>query len=333
MCEVCCEPFNKSTRAQIECPYCPFNACSACHERYLCDTTEDAHCMACRKGWSREILVNNFTQKFVSKTYKTRRETILFEREKSLMPATQPYVEIEKKIRELSTEITKVKATMERANEHWVRITNRPLAVIAVENDVTTEFDASVLRHKQSQDQRKVVSNLVIDIQHLEWYQQSLINRMHGNQLEHERRQFVRACPVTECRGFLSTAWKCGMCENWTCPECYEVKGKEKDGPHTCDPNNVATAQLLARDSRNCPKCSALIFKIDGCDQMWCTQCQPAFSWKTGQIETGHIHNPHYWEYLRRQGKEDEEINRVYGNRRELNVYTGNKEKIIKCIG
>ena len=34
---------------------------------------------------------------------------------------------------------------------------------------------------------------------------------------------------------------------------------------------------------------------------MYCTQCQTPFSWRTGRVETGTIHNPHYYEYLRRQ--------------------------------
>jgi hypothetical protein len=35
---------------------------------------------------------------------------------------------------------------------------------------------------------------------------------------------------------------------------------------------------------------------------MWCTECKTAFNWRTGQLETGHFHNPHYFEYQRRMG-------------------------------
>ena len=35
---------------------------------------------------------------------------------------------------------------------------------------------------------------------------------------------------------------------------------------------------------------------------MWCIECHSAFSWKTGQLETGNVHNPHFFEYQRRIG-------------------------------
>jgi hypothetical protein len=79
------------------------------------------------------------------------------------------------------------------------------------------------------------------------------------------------------------------------------LKGFDRDCEHTCNPELVETAKLLAKDTKSCPKCQAKIFKIDGCDQMWCTQCHTAFSWKTGAIQTS-IHNPHYYEWQRKNG-------------------------------
>lgn len=52
---------------------------------------------------------------------------------------------------------------------------------------------------------------------------------------------------------------------------------------------------------------------VKNCDQMYCTGCHTAFSWRTGRVETGMIHNPHYWEYLREQGRDVEELNRLHG--------------------
>lgn len=299
---MCDEIFNRSNHAHVKCPFCDYNSCTDCNERYLLDTTQDAHCMSCRKGWTRETLSNNFTQKFVAKKYKERRENLLLEREKSMMPATQIYVEHEKEVRKLTTEIAKLRNEIVKETHKYNNLSNESLAVIAVEHNLPSEFHALIKRHEITTVQRKVIANIQIDVELLERKQNEYMARIHGRAIEMEKRLFVRACPHGDCKGFLSTAWKCGLCENWTCPDCHEVKGLEKDAPHTCNPDNLATAQLLARDSRNCPKCAAMIFKINGCDQMWCTQCHTAFSWRTGRIETHTVHNPHYFEYQRTHG-------------------------------
>jgi hypothetical protein len=35
---------------------------------------------------------------------------------------------------------------------------------------------------------------------------------------------------------------------------------------------------------------------------MWCPDCHTAFDWRTGVIETGIIHNPHFYEFQRKTG-------------------------------
>lgn len=300
-CGVCCESFNRSTHKVIQCPYCPFQVCATCSERYLLETEQDAHCMSCRKAWDRQVLTDNFTQKFVTRTYKARRENLLLDRERSLMPATQPYVEISKKIQATIREIDALHAKMDEGETRRNAIARTDPAIHAVANNFESEFDAQCdIRRREYQEVRSLWG-LRADRDFFAWKRDALITMLNGSVLS-DRRQFVRACPYNDCKGFLSTAWKCGLCENWTCPECHEGVGPDKTAPHTCDEAHLATARLLSKDSRNCPKCAALIFKIDGCDQMYCTQCHTAFSWRRGTVETGTIHNPHYYEFQRRMG-------------------------------
>lgn len=116
-----------------------------------------------------------------------------------------------------------------------------------------------------------------------------------------ERKKFIMACPAEDCRGFLSQSWKCGTCSVYVCPHCREIKGGREDVDHVCDPDAVATAKMLADETKPCPKCAVPIYKISGCDQMWCVECKTPFSWKTGQVVTGIIHNPHFYQWQRDQ--------------------------------
>lgn len=79
---------------------------------------------------------------------------------------------------------------------------------------------------------------------------------------------------------------------------------------HKCDPQDIQTATLLKQNTKPCPKCHVLIYKIDGCDQMRCTQCHVAFSWIRGTIET-RIHNPHYFEWMHQMAKTNNPITTI----------------------
>ena len=110
---------------------------------------------------------------------------------------------------------------------------------------------------------------------------------------------FIRSCTKDTCRGFLSTGWKCGLCSDHVCSKCHISLGINVSPGHECNDDDIATARLIKSESKPCPGCHINISKIDGCDQMWCTQCNTGWDWKSGRIETK-IHNPHYFEYLRK---------------------------------
>lgn len=81
------------------------------------------------------------------------------------------------------------------------------------------------------------------------------------------KRKFIRKCPNNDCQGFLSTSLKCNLCECFTCGECREIVGfcTEERQQHTCNKEILESVKLLEKDSKACPNCSCLIFKIEGC--------------------------------------------------------------------
>ena len=250
--------------------------------------------MNCKKPWSREFLATSFTQVWMNTDYKAKREELLYDRERSLMPATQPYVEKEAQKRNEEKTIKKYEKEREELNAEYHKVRN--------------------MKELSVSDRYKILEDIDINLNYLatkaKWCTHR-IGLLTGSETVEEKRRFVRACPANECRGFLSTSWKCGLCEVWVCPECHEMKGHDRDIEHTCKPENLETARLLEKDSKPCPSCGSVIFKINGCDQMFCTQCNTAFSWNTGRIEKGRVHNPHYFEYLRQRGGE---LNREIGD-------------------
>jgi hypothetical protein len=112
-----------------------------------------------------------------------------------------------------------------------------------------------------------------------------------------KKKEFIKACPATACRGFLSTTWVCGICETKACNKCHEIVVEG----HKCNPEIIESIKMMAKDTKPCPTCATNIFKIDGCDQVWCWECKTAFGFKSGKIDKGPIHSPDYYEWMRRQ--------------------------------
>jgi len=241
-------------------------------------------------------MAENFTQKFMNKVYKEHRENVLLEREKALMPSTQIYVELEIKIRKITLEKLHATDALLRSRYRRNQISLMSPAQISTSTD---EFEMEEERLRRLSEATFVLYKNKATLDSLEEHLKLLNGYRYGTRMGQKvKRTFIRACPGLDCKGFLSSAWKCGICEKSTCSDCHELKEDE----HTCVPSSVETARLIARDSRPCPNCASMIFKIDGCDQMWCTACHTAFSWRHGTIVTSIIHNPHYYDYMRANG-------------------------------
>ena len=271
-CDVCCEKLNKINHKKVVCPFCDLVSCRSCSQRYILSTFEDPHCMGCKTLWNREFVDSFCTKYFRNTELRRHRENVLFEREKALMPSTQPEVERILTMRKLRRMIRSQK-------EQLIELHNRYR--VFEPDSVITELHPDIQRLYKEMEMT---------------YRQLERLREGGMIVDNEPRQFVRQCPVEECKGFLNENWFCGLCDCNFCKECNE----RLTDSHQCDPEVVKTMKLLNRDSKSCPKCGTVIHKTSGCAQMWCISCHTAFNWRTGEIETGRIHNPHFIEFKKK---------------------------------
>jgi hypothetical protein len=228
-CPICIEKFTASSRKEIVCPYCNYKTCVKCMKQHLLNQ-QNPNCMNCHIEFNREFIDLNLTRNFRTKELKLHRENVLLEREKSLLPVTIVYVEQEKERRIMENDIkgmeNKIKELLKEVDNIQVQIRDRRMGYHRMDVAGGHAAEASTSQG---------------------------------------RRAFVKACVVSGCRGFLSTQYKCGICDTWVCPDCHEVKNGQKDEEHKCNPETVKSIKLIAKETKPCPKCGIVISKIDGC--------------------------------------------------------------------
>lgn len=263
-CSICVEKYNKTNHRKIQCIHCDGVYCKKCMETYMLNELSDPKCMMCQHELSNDFLVANMTSSFLNNTFKKHRETILMDREKCLMPHTQEHVKYEIKIRNMSEEVKTEAEEIKKMKQKIIQL------------------EKSIL-----QKNRRISR----------WLFNHEIDETDNDKHESSSSSnFIHCCPVENCKGFLSTQWKCGICEVKVCNRCNNIKTSDN---HECNEDDVKTIEMLRKDTKPCPSCGCMIHKIHGCDQMWCVQCKTPFSWKNGKIEKGVVHNPHYYEWQR----------------------------------
>ena len=130
------------------------------------------------------------------------------------------------------------------------------------------------------------------------------VNYRNNRIKQDERRKFIMPCANNDCKGFLSTSYKCGLCNLYTCNKCHVFIGNNND-THVCNEDDIKSADLIKSSTKPCPGqgCGERIQKIDGCPQMWCPSCKTAFNWDTLVIDNGPVHNPEYYRWMRESGQ------------------------------
>ena len=229
----------------------------------------DPHCMGCRIAWSHGVVYEAVGKSFSTKNMVQHRKKILVDRSRARIPQIQEFAIARRDLPRLQHE------------------RNREIAKIEAEiSDIRREKMAA-LDSKRN------------EIRAME----TIVYGRSSERNTQRRNVFVHKCSGQNCEGFLSSQWKCGVCETYTCKDCgVNIGTTEEKEQHQCNENDIASFAIVKKECKPCPNCASQIHKIEGCDQMWCTQCQTPFSWRTGEKINGTIHNPHYFEWARRRG-------------------------------
>ena len=277
-CMICYEDINNK---KIVCKYCNLVYCLSCFQKYLLQV-ETPHCMKCKKIISFNFIYNTIPKKF-KKKYEEYLYNIEFKKEKNLLPYTQWLMDKEafdfdkfKKEKKIKDEMKNIKRyytiMLKKHKKNMEKITSLQKKEIAI------EIFSNVIKY--------INNNMIL-----------ASNKFYVNRNEEfSQKIYSKICPVNDCRGYLSKELTCGTCNTTICKNCDNSISDN----HVCNPDTVLSIKSINNNSKQCPVCRIPIYKIDGCDQMWCPTCNVAFCWDTGRLETRSIHNPHYYEWQRK---------------------------------
>jgi hypothetical protein len=250
--------------------------------------------MNCRIEWDRSFLADVCTLDFVHHRYKKHRETVLEQRQRALFPSTMPLVENENQQADVQKQLNRL---------------------YRLQSELQVKINKGHQRLRQLRNENFGLKNTLTRPRAVAPPQGGVGGGGGGGdptteeEEEEEAVHYRRPCVADNCVGYIqSRTGVCAVCQNITCVHCnilktrsgdIQVNGDKGDNhEHECKKEDVEQWKEIHRSTKPCPGCRTRIFKVSGCDQMWCPQCHTPFKWSTGQVERGTIHNPHYYEWL-----------------------------------
>lgn len=290
-CNICC---NLSSNT-LKCGSCDTLYCIKCSKTYLL-TVPDAQCMGCKKQWDERFIRDHFPKTWVNGEYKEYVKKMLLLREKSYIPGTMEIV------------AEKVRMFERIAKEHEVRniASSFNLEIDSLRLSLSKLKIRDISKHKEEIDElKKKIDEKTGEKSAVLREQRASLRNMYvcdGSSIpaeeKEEVKEMLKKCPVDDCKGYLRGD-VCQVCSTNICGKC----NKEKKSDHECNKDDVETYKMILKETKPCPKCSTRIFKIDGCDHMWCVSCHTFFSWKNLTINEGRVHNPEYFRWMRENGR------------------------------
>ena len=226
---------------------------------------------------------------FINIAYARHRGALLYEREKALLAETVPVAKLTKEIRDITSQLAPIQKQYDTLYKEYTALKGlKGRSTKYIIDDI--QYDLSALRER--------ISGLFIRKRMVE------VTISHGQNTTAATARgpkYIRPCAGENCRGFINTGMECSLCETKYCGKCHEILNESQH--HSCKNEDIQSAIMIMKDSKNCPNCHVVTYKISGCSQMWCTLCHTVWNWTTGNVETGVVHNPHYFEYMRRNGR------------------------------
>ena len=318
-CPICCEEYNSSSKKCIKCYVCDGTAsttesdleqkgeaCRQCWRRYLEESSKIPDCMHCHNNFTINFMQTNFTKGWLTKDYRKSEKKRLGENDKAVIPEIMP--DIERRIVSLKRDNIR--------QEKYDLLSDLRSKMTEIRHKKSLAFN-----RKNKEKDKKIKTGIIKEWRGFlqeEKDMKSLINDLREKIGEHDReedggvndneeqtnpeekvisKKYICPCPNSEveCRGLIdSKSYSCGICNTVVCNKCRSITTDE----HVCNLEDVESIKMLKKNTKPCPSCATPIFKMSGCDQMWCTNCKTPFSWTKGVIENGSIHNPHYFEWM-----------------------------------
>lgn len=271
---VCCST-TFSEKDLVRCNHCGFQVCEECFEYGILQQQKDPHCLHCKSLMHIETILEACDTDWLHEAFLPHMASLLLEKEKALLPYTQQETMIVRKHRECQE-----------------KLRNLPTD----KNLKKTYKEDEFMVQKQIKDATKTkLNNMKKELRETS----ITLNKNKDKKIKPSKQPqlYVAKCMAEGCKGYVNSEYFCETCNVRICDDCYVIL-QDDCKRHTCRKEDKDLVHILKSNCKQCPKCHLPIMKAGGCDQMFCIMCKTAFSWETGEIVTGVIHNPHYFEWL-----------------------------------